>query len=139
MREETEMRRGITATTGVALAALAIGGGGVPAALAQDGDDRDVERAARCSLRSTVELKLSPEDGRVELEVEVDENRVGSRWTVVANRNGRRVLSRTAVTRAPSGSFEVRRVIAPGSPRTRVTAVARRAATGEICRVTATL
>lgn len=129
------MRRRTLATTGAALAALAMAG--VPAALADD--DRDVERTARCSMGSTIDLDLSPEDGRVEVEIEVDENRVGSTWSVVANRNGTRFLNRTAVTRAPSGSFEVRRVVAPGSPRTRVAAVARRAATGEVCRITATL
>lgn len=139
------MRRRILATTGAGLAALAMVG--APAALAGGGGsggggddgDRDVERTARCTMGSTVKLDLSPEDGRVEVEVEVDENRNGSRWGVVANRNGTRVISRTAVTRGPSGSFEVRRVVAPGSPSTRVTAVARRAATGEVCRVTATL
>lgn len=129
------MSRRILATTGAALATLAMTG--APAVLADD--DRDVERTARCTMGSTMKLDLSPEDGRVEVEIEVDENRNGSRWSVVANRNGARVLSRSAVTRAPSGSFEVRRVVAPGSPRTRVTAVARRAATGEVCRVTARL
>jgi hypothetical protein len=133
--EEHTMRRPTLAATAAALAVLAVAG--PPAALADD--DRDVQRTARCSMGSTVKLDLSPEDGRVEVEIEVDENRTGSRWSVVANRNGARVLSRSAVTRAPSGSFEVRRVVAPGSPRTRVVAVARRAATGEVCRVTATL
>ena len=93
----------------------------------------------RCSRSSTAKLKLSPEDGRVEVEFEVDENRNGSRWGVTLTRNSTRILSRSAVTRGPSGSFEVRRVTAPGSPRTTVVATARRAATGETCRVTATL
>ena len=113
------------------------------------GDDRggDRARAARagvrvagsCTLASTAKLKLSPEDGRVEVEFEVDENRNGKRWGVVLKRNGTTVRSRSAVTRAPSGSFELRAVIAAGSPSTKVTAVARRAATGEVCRATATL
>ena len=113
------------------------------------GDDRggdrdrteraDVRRAGTCTLSSRAKIKLSPEDGRVEVEFEVDENRVGSRWGVTLKRNGKVVRSRAAVTRAPSGSFEVRAVIAPGSPRTRVAAVARRAATGEVCRAVATL
>jgi hypothetical protein len=103
------------------------------------GNDRDVRVAGTCTLRSSAKLKLSPEDGRVETEFEVDENRVGKTWSVVMNRNGSRVVSRRAVTRAPSGSFEVRAVLNPGSPRTTVTAVARRAATGEVCRARATL
>lgn len=69
----------------------------------------------------------------------VDENRNGKTWSVVMNRNGTRVLSRKATTRAPSGSFEVRAVLSPGGSRTTVTAVAKRAATGEVCRATAAL
>lgn len=103
------------------------------------GNDRDVRVVGSCTIRSTAKLKLSPEDGGVEAEFEVDENRVGKAWRVVMNRNGARVFSRRAVTRAPSGSFEVRAVLSPGSPRTTVTAVAKRAATGEVCRATATL
>lgn len=137
--EENEMRRTLTTMTGTALAAAALVGVAAPAAMARGGDDPDVERTAQCTMGSDVKLKLSPEDGRVEVEIEVDENRVGSRWSVTARRNGTRVISRSAVTRGPSGSFEVRKVVAPGSPRTRVAAVARRAATGEVCRVTATL
>ena len=110
------------------------------AALARGGgNDRDVRVTRRCSASSTAKLKLSPEDGRVEVEFEVDENRNGSTWGVTLTRNGTRILSRSAVTKRPSGSFEVRRVTAAGSPRTTVVAVARRAATGETCRVTATL
>ncbi len=124
--------------------ALARGGADDPAGDDRGGDrDRteraDVRRAGACTLSSSAKLKLSPEDGRVEVEFEVDENRVGSRWGVVLRRNGTVVRSRAAVTRAPSGSFEVRAVIAPGASRTAVTAVARRAATGEVCRATAVL
>ena len=103
------------------------------------GNARDVRVSGTCTLRSTAKLKLSPENGRVEVEFEVDENRNGKTWNVVMNRNGNRVVSRKAVTRAPSGSFEARAVIAAGAPKTTVTAVARRAATGEVCRATATL
>jgi hypothetical protein len=153
------MRRGLTSAVGTALAAgllitapIAIarngaddgpgrGGGDDPVVRGEGGggNDRDVRVAGTCSLRSSAKLKLSPEDGGVETEFEVDENRVGKTWSVVMNRNGSRVVSRKAVTRAPSGSFEVRVVLNPGSPRTTVTAVARRAATGEVCRATATL
>jgi hypothetical protein len=121
--------RGVGGGAGVGSGEAARGGG----------NDRDVRVAGSCTLRSTAKLKLSPEDGGVEAEFEVDENRVGKRWNVVMNRNGARVLSRKATTRAPSGSFEVRAVLSPGRPRTTVTAVARRAATGEVCRATATL
>lgn len=129
-------------------AVLALGlAGSVPAVLAgqDDGAARshnraDVRVAGSCTASTTATLKLSPEDGRVEVEFEVDQNRNGKRWSVVMVRNGTRVVSRTAVTRAPSGSFEVRAVIAAGSPNTRVTAVAKRSIPGgEVCRAVATL
>ena len=133
------MRRTMMVTTGTALAAVLMAT--APMAIGRGGgdDDRDVEVAGTCTMGSTATLDLSEEDGRVEVELEVDENRVGSRWSVAINRNGKSAVRRTATTRAPSGSFEVRRVVAPGSPRTRVTAVARRAATGEVCRARAVL
>jgi hypothetical protein len=97
-----------------------------------------VRTAGACSLRATAKLKLKTEDaGRVEVEFEVDENRRGSVWGVTLTRNGTRVVSRRARTTAPSGSFTVRALVAEGASTTRVVAVARRAATGEVCRATA--
>jgi hypothetical protein len=137
------MRRGLRTALGAALAAGLVV---VPVALAGDGGsggggggDRDVRVAGTCTERSTAKIKLSPEDGGVEVEFEVDENRVGKTWSVVVNRNGTRVLSRKATTNARSGSFEVRTVVSRGTPRTNVTAVARRAATGEVCRARASI
>ena len=51
----------------------------------------DVEVPGRCSGDSRAELKLSDEDGRIEVEFEVDENRVGRRWRVVVRHDGERV------------------------------------------------
>ena len=150
-RKDIEMTKRLATGIGAVLATAALAT--APYALASNGADdpagddrggdrgarRDVRAAGTCTLSSTAKITLSPEDGRVEVEFEVDENRVGKRWGVTIRRNGATVRSRAAVTRAPSGSFEVRAVIAPGSPSTRVSAVARRAATGEVCRATATL
>ena len=57
-------------------------------------------------------LKLSEEDGRIEVEFEVDQNRNGVRWSVVLRRPTTVLVRTTRVTRAPSGSFELRRVVA---------------------------
>jgi hypothetical protein len=93
----------VTAVVGAALALS-------PAALAKDG----VRVGGKCSKGSTSKLKLSREDAGTEVEFEVDQNRNGVRWRVVLFRNGSRVASRAAVTRAPSGSFEARFVSAGG-------------------------
>ncbi|MCZ7588960.1 MAG: hypothetical protein M5U27_08940 [Gaiella sp.] len=92
---------GLIVALGIALAALAL----APAAVAKDGDVR-VE--GTCTGASTSELKLSRENGLVEVELEVDQNRNGVVWRVVLVRNGRVVGRKVRVTRPPSGSFEAR-------------------------------
>jgi hypothetical protein len=104
--EETEMTKNnvlatVLASALAALAALVA----APAAVAKDGD---VLRAGRCTGPSTSKIKLSEEDGRIEVEFEVDQNRNDVRWNVVLSQNGRRVARLARVTRGPSGSFEAR-------------------------------
>ena len=102
-------------------------------ALAKDGD---VLVRGTCSGSSTAKLKLSEEDGRIEVEFEVDQNRNGVAWTVVLTRNGARVARLVRVTRAPSGSFEARRVLANPAGADVVRATAQRR--GESCSARAT-
>ena len=111
------------------ITALAIGAALLAStAAAKDGD---VEVAGTCTKASTSKLKLSEEDGRIEVEVEVDQNRRGVRWVVTLHRNGALVGRRVRVTRGESGSFEARFVTrnAPGADRF----VARAARLGERC------
>ena len=72
----------------------------------ENGDD--VRVAGTCTKASTSKLKLNDEDGRIEVEFEVDQNRRGVRWTIVLMQNGKSVARLTRVTKAPSGSFEAR-------------------------------
>jgi hypothetical protein len=108
------------------------------AAPAVEAKEGDVIARGKCTQAATWKLKLREENGRIEAELEVDQNRVGRRWTVVLRRNGLRVFSGVRFTRAPSGSFELRRVVANGAGADRITGVARHAATGEVCRAAAT-
>ena len=73
--------------------------------LAKDGD---VIREGACSGRSDWKLKLSEENGRIEVEYEVDQNLVGDVWRVRIRHNGDLVFAGRRTTQAPSGSFEVR-------------------------------
>jgi hypothetical protein len=59
----------------------------VPVALA--GDD-DVRRSGGCSGNSTWKLKLSEEDGKIEVEDEVDQNVTGDTWRVRLFNDGNR-------------------------------------------------
>lgn len=125
------MRRTIGwAAAATVLAALAI----APTAFAKDGD---VRVAGTCTGATTSKLKLSPEDGGIEVELEVDQNRTGVRWRVVLLRNGNRVGSRVGVTRGRSGSFEARFVTGNRAGVDRF--VARATRPGEVCRVAASI
>jgi hypothetical protein len=79
--------------------------GAAGAAVAKDGD---VIRTGACSGRSDWKLKLSEEDGRIEIEYEVDQNVVGDTWRVRIRHDGDLVFSGRRTTKGPSGSFEVR-------------------------------
>ena len=114
------------------IASLALG---PSAALAKDGD---VIRHGRCTASSDWKLKLSPENGRIEVEFEVDQNRNGQTWKVVMKRNGSAFWRGQRTTHAPSGSFEVRRLAADGAGSDRFVVRARNPRSGEVCRGTAT-
>ena len=104
------------------------------AALAKDGD---VRVSGTCSKSSSAKLKLSADGSRIETEFEVDQNRNGVRWTVTLRRNGALVTSTKATTKAPSGSFTVRRLLTNGSGADVVTARAV-SPSGETCTARAT-
>jgi hypothetical protein len=104
------------------------------AAFAKDGD---IIQRSSCSKNSSAKLKLSEENGRIETEFEVDQNRSGVTWKVTLRRNGATVATTSATTRGRSGSFSVRRVLANGAGADTVVAKAK-SPTGEVCTVRAT-
>ena len=106
----------------------------VPATAAKDGD---VLVRGSCTGASMSKLKLSEEDGRIEVEFEVDQNRNGVRWTVTLRRPTTLLVRTTRVTRGPSGSFELRRVVGNRAGPDRIIARATRSS-GEVCRAAAT-
>lgn len=105
------------------LAAVAV----APTASAKGGPG--VRVSGVCSHNSTSKLALSREDAGVEVEFQVDQNRNGVPWKITVRRNGAVVVSTTATTRAPSGSFSLHRTIS--GARGTFVAVATRA--GERC------
>jgi len=80
----------------------------VPAAFAKGRDHRALRIQGVCTQQSTSKLKIKRDDGRLEVEFEVDQNQNGVPWTVTLSRNDAVVKSFTATTQAPSGSFEIR-------------------------------
>jgi hypothetical protein len=104
------------------------------------GDDKRSEKrvAGSCTGRATAKLKAKPDDGRLEVEFEVDQNRNGVRWSVRIRRNGTRVVRTSAVTRAPSGSFSVERKIGNPAGADRIAARAV-SPSGQVCRASLTI
>ena len=88
--------------------------------------------AGRCTGRSSAKLKVKPDDGRLETEFEVDQNRNGVRWRVTLRRNGALAVTTRATTRAPSGSFSVERRLANRAGRDTISARAT-SPSGEVC------
>jgi hypothetical protein len=74
-------------------------------------NDADVINRGGCSGATTWKLKASPEDGRIEVEGEIDSNRTGQTWSWRLQHNGTVSAKGQATTRGASGSFEVRRVV----------------------------
>jgi len=96
------------AGTGIAAAVVAVSVLTAPTASA---NDDDVIRRGNCSGATDWKLKASPEDGRIEVEGEVDSFRKGQTWRWRIFHDGDVSARGTATTRGPSGSFEVRRVV----------------------------
>ena len=97
-----------------------------PTALAGGSKDGDaVIKRGKCTASTTWKLKAKPDDGRIEMEFEVDQNRVGKRWRVTVVRNGSTVFSGIRTTVAPSGSFNASRLLAMSAGTTRIVASAK--------------
>jgi hypothetical protein len=98
------------------------------------GGDRALRVSGTCTAGSASKLKAKLDDGRIETEAEVDQNRVGHRWRVAIVQNGRTVFTGVRTTLAPSGSFEVRRLLGNRAGADRIAFSARSLSTGERCR-----
>jgi hypothetical protein len=123
---------GIPASALTASAASASSGSG-------KGGGGDVRASGSCSSGGTWKLKAKHDNARIEVEAEVDTNRVGQTWSWRITDNGVGVASGTARTVAPSGSFSVERLIANRAGTDRIALRATNAATGQVCSGTVSL
>ena len=106
----------------------------VAAPMTASAKDGDIIRRGSCTAASDWNLKLSPENGRIEVEYEVDQNRNGQRWSIRMKRNGGVFWRGTRRTQPPSGSFEVRRLTRNNAGVDKIVVRARNVRTGEVCR-----
>lgn len=103
-----------------------------PYAPAMAGDDDRVERTGACSEGARWDLKVKTDDGRLEVEGEIDSNRAGQVWAWRMRHNGSIAARGTATTSGPSGSFSRERRLVNLRGTDRVVFVARH--NGQICR-----
>ena len=96
--------------TALALTCFVTAAGAAPASARGDDDDR-VIRTGGCSGSADWKLKVKTDDGRLEVEGEVDSNVSGQQWRWTIRHNGSVSDRGTATTTARSGSFEVERTI----------------------------
>ncbi|MFL6181274.1 MAG: hypothetical protein ACJ73J_03120 [Actinomycetes bacterium] len=125
MNSSILIRTGAIAFTGMAL--LGVAG----PALA---NDADVIRRGNCSGSSDWKLKASPQNGRIEVEGEVDSNVSGQNWKWKMLHNGQVSARGSATTAGASGSFDVRRLMVNVKGDDHIGWRAKNPNSGEVCR-----
>jgi len=101
-----------TALAAGAFAALTLPVALVAPASASHGGGGDVRTSGGCSGSAHWKLKAKADDGRIELEAEVDSNKTGQVWGWKIKHNGSLSAKGTAKTAGRSGSFDVQRRMA---------------------------
>jgi hypothetical protein len=97
--------------TVTAVVAGALGVFAAPAS-ASHGGGGAVQNSGSCAAGGTFKLKAKHDDGRIEVQYEVDTNRAGQVWHVRLTDNGTTIFRGARTTKAPSGSFEISKHIA---------------------------
>ena len=117
------------ATTALLAATLPLVAG---SAQASDDDGRVINTGS-CSGSTDWKIKAKPDDGRIEVEAEIDSNKAGQRWRWVLKHDGGVTARGKSVTRGPSGSFSVERRTVDADGRDRFTFRAVHRSSGEVC------
>ncbi|MFL6289125.1 MAG: hypothetical protein ACJ73L_12080, partial [Actinomycetes bacterium] len=87
-----------------------------------------------CSGSSDWKLKASPQNGRIEVEGEVDSNVSGQNWKWKMLHNGQVSARGSATTAGASGSFDVRRLMVNVKGDDHIGWRAKNPNSGEVCR-----
>ncbi len=125
------MRRTLTAAA-LSTALLVAGAPLASSAVAKGGDDR-VVRTGSCSGTADWKLKAKSDNGRIEVEWEVDSNHAGQTWRVRVRDDGVLVVKTRATTGGASGSFSVQRTIANRTGADSIVARSRDLSSGQLC------
>ena len=123
------IRRAALITLGVGVLAAGMLAGAPSIAAKGSG----VVKTGNCSMSSDWKLKAKPDNGRLEVEFEVDQNRNGQVWNVTLKHNGSAFFSGQRTTHAPSGSFSVHRFTNNAAGADTIAGKATNPKTGETC------
>ncbi|MBO0844525.1 MAG: hypothetical protein J2P22_03815 [Nocardioides sp.] len=123
-----------TALAAFALTALVAPLGAIAPAHASHGGGGGVRNSGSCSKGAHWKLKAKHDDGRIEVEGEIDSNRSGQVWHWAMRHNGSVSAKGKATTHGASGSFSVQRRMSNLAGTDHFVFRAERAATGEVCR-----
>ena len=130
----TSPARRLARTSALAtVAILAVPAAAAPA-MAKDGD-REVRASHGCAS-GVIKVKAKADDGRIEVEGEVDTNRRGQTWAWSIRRDGNVAARGAGTTAGASGSFSVERKIANRAGSDRI--VFRAVRNGQVCRAAVT-
>jgi hypothetical protein len=125
---------------GASIMALTLGALAAPGAtLAKHGGSSAVIRTGSCTGASDWKLKVKPDNGSIEVEFEVDQNKNGRTWDVKLKQDGITFWTGARTTHAPSGSFSVSKLTTNKAGTHQFTGRAVSRTTGEICRGTASI
>lgn len=125
----------ILSAVGFSVAAAIVLSGASPALASGSGGKIET---GNCSASSDWKLKVKKDNGRLEVEYEVDSNQAGQTWTVLITDNGNTVFAGDKVTRGRSGSFTARARTDNLAGTDNFVATADNAASGENCTGTLT-
>lgn len=112
---------------------LVVSGPFLQPAFAHDNHDHGITRQSACGGGVKSKLSASPENGRIEVEYEVDNAQPGDDWRILIRRNGAIIL-RTQKRINAAGDAKVRVLTRNGSGKERISATATRIGGGGSCR-----
>jgi len=98
------------------------------------GGGAEVIKRGSCSGSANWKLKAKVDGGVIETEFEVDQNVAGKKWRVVIRQNGVKRFSGIKTTKAPSGSFTVRKLLDNKAGSDRIVGKTTALSSGQTCR-----
>lgn len=123
------IKRGAIGSLAIGLLAAGMLSGPVAVAAKSDA----IIRTGSCTGSSDWKLKAKLDNGRIEVEYEVDQNVNGQVWNVKLKDNGTKFWQGQKTTQAPSGSFSVTKRTNNAAGTDTIVGRAVNSNTGEVC------